>query len=219
MKTRFTPLALARALISATALAACSTGALALTVAETETNDPTGSPGSLSFANADLVTSGSHTLTGSTNPNQDVDLFGFYLGAGTTFTADLVSMTQTSIDGYQTHFYLFDSNLMAVDFDFDNTDGNGTLGIKIETIIGTAGTYYLAVAGLNNHPMCNQDPTCFIFDFVASQPVSNWNNLGQGTGNYQINVTSVPEPETYAMLLAGLGLVGWAARRRQTHAA
>ncbi|MTV40968.1 PEPxxWA-CTERM sorting domain-containing protein [Duganella radicis] len=30
-----------------------------------------------------------------------------------------------------------------------------------------------------------------------------------------INVTAVPEPETYAMLLAGLGLVGVAARRRK----
>jgi len=28
-----------------------------------------------------------------------------------------------------------------------------------------------------------------------------------------MTVSSVPEPETYAMLLAGLGLVGWAARR------
>jgi hypothetical protein len=27
-------------------------------------------------------------------------------------------------------------------------------------------------------------------------------------------VAPVPEPETYAMLLAGLGLVGWQARRR-----
>jgi hypothetical protein len=27
-------------------------------------------------------------------------------------------------------------------------------------------------------------------------------------------VTPVPEPETYALMLAGLGLVGWAARRR-----
>jgi hypothetical protein len=26
----------------------------------------------------------------------------------------------------------------------------------------------------------------------------------------------VPEPETWAMLLAGLGLVGWMARRRRT---
>lgn len=30
-----------------------------------------------------------------------------------------------------------------------------------------------------------------------------------------INVSAVPEPETYGMLLAGLGLVGWLARRRQ----
>lgn len=219
MKTRFAPLALVRTLISATALAACSTGALALTVAETETNDPSGSPGALSFANADLVPSGSHTLTGSTNPNQDVDLFGFYLGAGSTFVADLVSMTQTSIDGYQTHFYLFDSNLLGVDFDIDPSDMNGTMGIRIQTSIVNAGMYYLAVAGLNNHPVCDAFNTCMVYDYLGSQPVYQWNNLGQGTGDYQINVTSVPEPETYAMLLAGLGLVGWAARRRQTHVA
>lgn len=29
-------------------------------------------------------------------------------------------------------------------------------------------------------------------------------------------VTAVPEPETYAMLLAGLGLLGWTARRRRS---
>jgi len=33
-----------------------------------------------------------------------------------------------------------------------------------------------------------------------------------------VSVTAVPEPETYAMLLAGLGLVGWA-RRRQAKSA
>lgn len=35
------------------------------------------------------------------------------------------------------------------------------------------------------------------------------------TGHYAIAVSSVPEPETYAMLLAGLGLVGFIARRRK----
>lgn len=28
-------------------------------------------------------------------------------------------------------------------------------------------------------------------------------------------VAAVPEPETYAMMLAGLGLMGWMARRRK----
>jgi hypothetical protein len=31
-----------------------------------------------------------------------------------------------------------------------------------------------------------------------------------------VQVTPVPEPETYALMLAGLGLVGWAAARRRT---
>jgi len=35
-----------------------------------------------------------------------------------------------------------------------------------------------------------------------------------GIAGAQLSVTPVPEPETYAMLLAGLGLVGFAARRR-----
>jgi hypothetical protein len=35
-------------------------------------------------------------------------------------------------------------------------------------------------------------------------------------GSYDVHVTAVPEPETYAMLLAGLGLVGAVARRRKS---
>jgi probable HAF family extracellular repeat protein len=39
------------------------------------------------------------------------------------------------------------------------------------------------------------------------------NNLGQIAAN---SATSIPEPETYAMLLAGLSLLGFIARRRKT---
>lgn len=195
----------------------CASSAMALTIAETETNDPTGSGVTMSFANADLIGSGSHTITGSTNPNQDVDLFRFDVTAG-LFTAVLVSMNQTSIDGYQTHFTLFNSSLQGVDFDIDPVDGDPGLGIDISATLA-AGTYYLAVAGLNNHPVCNASGTCSVYDFLESQSVHHWNNLGQGTGDYAINVTSVPEADTYAMLLAGLGLVGFAVRRRQTNLA
>lgn len=189
----------------------CASNAMALTIAETENNDPTGSGVSLSFANFDAIASGSHTITGTTNPLQDVDLFKFDVSAG-LFMADLVSMTQTSVDGYQAHMYLFDSNKVAVDFDFDPSDMNGTMGIKIQSML-TAGTYYLAVGGLNNHPINGGGD----FVYFSGGAVDHWNGLGAGTGTYAINVTSVPEADTYAMLLAGLGLVGFMARRRPSN--
>ena len=40
-------------------------------------------------------------------------------------------------------------------------------------------------------------------------------NTGGNRGSILATVTAVPEPETYAMLLAGLDLVGFIARRRK----
>lgn len=39
--------------------------------------------------------------------------------------------------------------------------------------------------------------------------------LPKDLSNYRAYVSAIPEPETYAMLLAGLGVLGWMARRRQ----
>lgn len=40
---------------------------------------------------------------------------------------------------------------------------------------------------------------------------------GQGSGSYagNLHIAAIPEPETYAMLLAGLGLIGFSIRRRR----
>ena len=35
-------------------------------------------------------------------------------------------------------------------------------------------------------------------------------------GGQLLVMAAVPEPETYAMMLAGLGMIGFAARRRNT---
>ena len=40
-------------------------------------------------------------------------------------------------------------------------------------------------------------------------------NNGDNTGSVMATVTAVPEPETYAMMVAGLGLMGAVARRRK----
>ena len=67
--------------------------------------------------------------------------------------------------------------------------------------------------------------------WVDLAQASGWTDVGQvralnllkkdSSGNYTLNsqdqlyITPIPEPETYAMLLAGLGLMGFAARRRR----
>jgi hypothetical protein len=47
--------------------------------------------------------------------------------------------------------------------------------------------------------------------FIAYDPAAGFS----GTGNIAFTAAPIPEPETYGMLLAGLGLIGLAARRRR----
>ena len=52
-------------------------------------------------------------------------------------------------------------------------------------------------------------------DVYFGVPDSYWSD---NVGGVSLRVTAVPEPETFAMMLAGLGLLGFVARRKQ-HAA
>jgi hypothetical protein len=44
---------------------------------------------------------------------------------------------------------------------------------------------------------------------------SGWFNGQLAPGSTPFDVTPVPEPETYALMMAGLGFVGWASKRRK----
>lgn len=52
---------------------------------------------------------------------------------------------------------------------------------------------------------------------VAANTVFSFTNLPRGISNFRAfnSVSAVPEPATYGMLLMGLGLLGFMARRRQ----
>lgn len=51
------------------------------------------------------------------------------------------------------------------------------------------------------------------FDIVDTNPT----RTSGGISNVALYATTVPEPESYALLLAGLGAVGFMARRRKPH--
>lgn len=78
----------------------------------------------------------------------------------------------------------------------------------------------------------NGDATFDVFGATADVDAATLTGLGLGAGTHTIalrvtdthgtfadsttslTIAAIPEPQTYAMMLAGLGLVGWAAKRR-----
>ncbi|MGB4810946.1 MAG: FxDxF family PEP-CTERM protein [Methylophilaceae bacterium] len=50
------------------------------------------------------------------------------------------------------------------------------------------------------------------------QLIVNGTSGGNGSYSGNLNIAAVPEPETYALMLAGLGLIGFAARRNKVAA-
>ena len=50
--------------------------------------------------------------------------------------------------------------------------------------------------------------------FAASTLTLNWNASSPGD-HVRVMTAAVPEPQTYALMAAGLGVVGWFARRRR----
>ncbi|MEW6677730.1 MAG: SdiA-regulated domain-containing protein [Pseudomonadota bacterium] len=103
----------------------------------------------------------------------------------------------------------------------------------VDALAGTAAEDNLLLLSLDSEVLVELDPTSgtilssFDLSGVTNQAIEGVtiDHLGNiylvaedsGTPNSRLFVLSapVPEPETYALMLAGLGLVGFAARRRQ----
>ena len=71
--------------------------------------------------------------------------------------------------------------------------------------------------GLASVPLI-QDTVTFVLHGATGLTAADVGHVSfqYGTALTEPNITTmIPEPETYAMLLAGLGLLGWHARRRK----
>jgi hypothetical protein len=105
---------------------------------------------------------------------------------------------------------------------------SGTPGVQIGQSFGTWSqgglvAPYGALVGAWDTTPSNYFLIGTNFAGVATASTSNLklyyfdSNFGDNTGSILVNVTAVPEPETYAMLLAGLGLIGFMSRRRRNN--
>jgi hypothetical protein len=146
--------------------------------------------------------------------------------AGTTWGSDTTSGTHKIIDVADNQFMQFGAGDTAY-------AGFG---------VSTSGDYTLSFdyAGSGFWALFNQDTT----SFISNGPMVQFNGTGtestiltlDGGSNYKlyfgaagaglpgmassmsldnVSVSAVPEPETYAMLMAGLGMLGFMSRRRQ----
>jgi hypothetical protein len=84
--------------------------------------------------------------------------------------------------------------------------GTATAGALVINTGGGAGPAYGALA-IDTY-----------LNAFATQSGKGITNTTLNTADFTFTVTAVPEPETYAMMIAGIGLVGFAARRRKNAA-
>lgn len=100
---------------------------------------------------------------------------------------------------------------------FDNqfsfsTNSTMTLDTAITSYWGSIGNFHSTLDGhalTDNQGILTLGAGKHIFDVQGDSPL-----YGSGY-NTRILVAAVPEPETYVMLLAGLGLIGMIVRRRK----
>ena len=91
-----------------------------------------------------------------------------------------------------------------------------------QTVSGMASSFGIANFGLvlldSDGDTISSDttPASFSFSLGAGSYALNFVGFGAAPGAiYGGNVTAVPEPETYALMLAGLGIIGFIGARRR----
>ncbi|HZX27551.1 MAG TPA: FxDxF family PEP-CTERM protein [Telluria sp.] len=154
----------------------------------------------------------------------------FALGTSSAFAADITYDAGAIPLAPDTFYHLFDHPDIGMFTDtitFSITAGDlsssaNPLNVKLKGIntSNIDGLSYVLWSGEDNLGTFAGDNSTWTMTLPAGDYAikvsGNANGTHGGSYGFDMQLAAVPEPETYAMLLAGLGLVGFAARRRNT---
>ena len=128
-----------------------------------------------------------------------VDVFTFSLNTVSDTISSAVSLLLPGLGGSGSS-YEIDNGTLSL---FSDPDGDGAAGVNVALASTTYG-----------------DSTGILAYNNAAVGSYYWEVAGDAVGSnggaylYAANTAVIPEPETYAMMLAGLGLIGFIGRRR-----
>ncbi len=138
---------------------------------------------------------------------------GAAVGVGAVDTNKLFFVDEKSVDGVKSWYIFFDPKCRAA-VDAEITFSNAITGLitstqgllNTDTKFGIAGIDYDSVkhTGLEKRDVATFSGNTLTIHWKAGDP-----------GDHIRVMTAVPEPQTYALLLAGLGVMTLVARRRK----
>ncbi|MDR0563539.1 MAG: DVUA0089 family protein [Azoarcus sp.] len=158
----------------------------------------------------------SFTLTGSLTGKNDYAVGWFTVDSALTGNLDgvVISFTDSFQAGnFDPSLGIWDSLGNLIKFDDDSGPGFDAF-IKLDNL--RDGKFFFTVSNWDNAPKSNNLWDGFKNDGLSGGLVpDSWGNQWSVTITGVAAAGVVPEPETWAMLLAGLGLVGAVARRQR----
>jgi len=214
----FSKISLLKPLALAALLATAGVAQAAITVYTSQAafNLATASPGVDTFAGFSIVGATPSPLTRSAGPygySVDAGPAGSFFGGGTTANPFLSTNTGTdtvSFFGFSTGVVGFGGNFFG-----SNISGLFATGDMRVTATDSSGTVTQTIVGATQDGFLGFVSNSAILSatLVAVQPTTGF--LWPSVDNLVL-ASVVPEPGTYAMMLAGLGVLGFMARRRRS---